>query len=362
MQPTRSAGASRAADAERWHFDNMAIPRHIFIDTSVLDGCSYNFESAAVQPIIDVASKTPLTLLLPEPTEREIRRHIKGRSDEVFAALRKAQHRAPFLKKWKDWPLKGKHDFWLTYSLNEIATKELDTFLALFQVVKLDTSYIDVGDVMEWHDKGTAPFGKGSKKAEFPDAFALSSLLSFAKKEDQAVAIISADGDFQNASGLHDCLFYYPTLAAYVESLLMSDEHVKKVRDILDTNVDMIAEGIREEFVSLAFYPTDDESAELDNVEVDDVDFSELNIVGMGEKEVSVAFQADVGFSIDAKLDETDWDGPAWHTERVSGQATVTGIAKLTVNGDWSDFRSLDILRLDEEEVGVEARQDRWDM
>ena len=33
----------------------MAVPKKIFIDTCVLDACSYNFESAVIQPIVDVA-------------------------------------------------------------------------------------------------------------------------------------------------------------------------------------------------------------------------------------------------------------------------------------------------------------------
>lgn len=249
----------------------------------------------------------------------------------------------------------------LTYRLNQLATAELDSFLSLFKVVKLDTSGIDVRAVMEWYDKGAAPFGKAGKKSEFPDAFALSSLLSFASKEDQTVAIISADGDFRDASGLHDRLFYYPTPGAYVESLLLSDEHVKKVREILDTDTDMIADGVREEFTTLSVYPSDDDSAEVEDVEVEDVVFSEVSIVGTGQKEVSVAFQADVSFSVNATLDETDYDGPASRTERVSDEASVTGMAKLTVKDDWSDFGSLDILHLDEQEIGVKVRQDRWE-
>jgi len=86
----------------------MAVATNIFIDTSILDGASFNFESSALQPIVDLAKKTQLTLLLPIPTEREIRRHIKTRSEEVLSALQKAQQQAPFLKKWKEWPLKSK--------------------------------------------------------------------------------------------------------------------------------------------------------------------------------------------------------------------------------------------------------------
>jgi hypothetical protein len=341
----------------------MAVPRKIFIDTCVLDRCAYNFESVAIQSLADIAQKEHLTLLLPESTEREMRRHIKRRSEDVLAVLLKAQQSAPFLRKWKEWPLKGEpyRDFFLAPTLKKIATKELDGFLALFELVKLDTTHINLPDVMEWYDEGTAPFGPKRKKAEFPDAFALSSLLTFAKKHGETIAIISSDGDFQNASALHDCLFFYRTAGAYVESLLLSDEHVKKVRAILDSNAELISEGLTEKFEALGFYPTDDERAELEDVEVDEINFTDLSIVGTGEKEVSVSFEAEVAFTIDASFGETDWDGPAQRTERVSDFATVAGIAKLTVSADWSDFESLELLRLDEEEIGVEARQSEWD-
>ena len=69
----------------------MAVPTNLFIDTSVLDGCSYNFESAALKPIVDIAKEKEIVLLLPDAIEKEMFRHIKGRSDEVLTALAKAQ-------------------------------------------------------------------------------------------------------------------------------------------------------------------------------------------------------------------------------------------------------------------------------
>ncbi len=339
----------------------MAVPKHIFIDTSVLDGCSFNFEATALKPIVDAASETSITLLLPEPTEREMWRHIKGRSEEVFDALRKAQQRAPFLKKWNKWPLNNKHDFMLTFNLNSMASKELNEFFDLFTVVKLKSSDINVADVIQWYENGDAPFGKGKKKAEFPDAFALSSLLTFAKRENQTIAIISNDDDFKNASDLYDCLFYYPTVGKYVESLLLSEEHVRKVRKILNFNSEMISDGIREKFVSLGFYPVDDLGAELEDVEVEELEFSELSIIGTGQQEVSISFQAAVSFWVEVKLDETDWQGPAWREERVLGYTDINGIAKLTVNKDWSVFDSLNLLTIDEDDIGVETDLDTWD-
>jgi hypothetical protein len=50
----------------------MSVPRVIFIDTSIFDEQRYNFQSAAVTAFLDSIKAVSTTLLLPEPTEREI--------------------------------------------------------------------------------------------------------------------------------------------------------------------------------------------------------------------------------------------------------------------------------------------------
>ena len=83
----------------------MSVPTTIFLDTSILDEQNYNFASAEMLAFIEVVKGKKLTLLLPDPTEREINRHIKERSDAVVNALGNAKRIAPFLAKWKEWPI-----------------------------------------------------------------------------------------------------------------------------------------------------------------------------------------------------------------------------------------------------------------
>ena len=51
----------------------MSIPTAVFLDTSVLDGHQYNFQSTPLATFAQACAKRSMKLLLPDPTEREIR-------------------------------------------------------------------------------------------------------------------------------------------------------------------------------------------------------------------------------------------------------------------------------------------------
>ena len=160
----------------------MSVPSAIFIDTSILDEQNYNFQSSAIGAFVTVVKGKSYVLLLPDPTQREINRHIQERADAVLKALEEAKRRAPFLAKWKDWPVK-KNIFMLNLELKGLAEKEWSEFKSNFKVASLGYDGVILKEIMDWYDRGRAPFGSGKKRKEFPDAFALAALISYAKKE-----------------------------------------------------------------------------------------------------------------------------------------------------------------------------------
>jgi predicted nucleic acid-binding protein len=176
----------------------MSVPTNIFIDTSILDEQNYNFSSRAIKAFVEAAEVRKAVLLLPDPTRREIERHIENRSQEVVKVLGEAKRKAPFLKKWKAWPVK-RDDFALDYELRKIAMDEWEHFLKHFDVEELDYTGISIEEVMNWYDYQQAPFGSGSKRREFPDALALAALLAYQKKKGVPIAVVSKDRDFQQA-------------------------------------------------------------------------------------------------------------------------------------------------------------------
>jgi hypothetical protein len=49
----------------------LPLPRVILVDTSIFDQQAYNFASAALTQLTSIAMSKQLTLLLPDPIERE---------------------------------------------------------------------------------------------------------------------------------------------------------------------------------------------------------------------------------------------------------------------------------------------------
>lgn len=61
----------------------MSVPTAVFLDTSVFDGQSYNFSSTAFSTFLPACRSRQLKLLLPDPTEREIKRHMAEKAQEA---------------------------------------------------------------------------------------------------------------------------------------------------------------------------------------------------------------------------------------------------------------------------------------
>src|SRR5712692_8192902 len=160
----------------------MSLPTAFFLDTSVLDGQQYNFASTAFTSFVPVARERKLLLLLPDPTKREVMRHIAERSTAALEALEDARRRAPFLSKWKHFPKPPENKWTTDWEVKRVATEEWESFLKQFSVKELAYEGVALNTVMNWYEKARPPFGSGKKRKEFPDAFAIAALAGYAQQ------------------------------------------------------------------------------------------------------------------------------------------------------------------------------------
>jgi hypothetical protein len=340
----------------------MSAPKILFVDTSIFDGQKYNFGSSIMSAFLEAIKGKKPVLLLPDPIEREVKRHIKERSDEVLRALKAARKEAPFLIKWDAWPEK-KNKYELAYELKGIAEKEWTDFLLNFDVQRLGYEDVDLKQMMDWYDNVRAPFGLGEKRKEFPDAFAVAALLAYAKKTKFTVAVVSCDTDFTSACGLYTELLHYPSLQALSEAFLEGDERVEKIKELLEDDVAGISGKINEEFPELTFYPEEDYGGDVSDVEIDEIEFKAFNVMGLGNAECTVAFCAKVKYSAYVEYDDPDTaivDSSEdvfipLHEYRgtVSDSAEITGVVKLTVNSSWEAIEGMSLFAIDDSDIVV---------
>ncbi len=340
----------------------MSLPTAIFIDTSIFDEQNYNFSSASMSAFLEVIEDKSIILLLPDPTRREIERHIEERSEEVIKILENAKRRAPFLMKWEKWPFKRRDDS-VVFHLRKIANDELNEFIGHFKVEELGYEGVSLQEIMCWYDRKWAPFGIGKKRKEFPDAIALAALVSYARKNRTSIAVVSKDKDFEKACCRYTELLCFSSISALTELILSVDKRVEEVKKVIEDDPILIVKKIKEDFPDRSFYHEDDYEADVEDIEVDDVTINDIRVIHIGENEVAIAFEAKVDYSAHVRMDDhssasidssEDWY-MVWEEYRgtVSDTADISGIAKCSVSSDWKVLKEVLKFEIQEDSVSV---------
>jgi PIN domain len=339
----------------------MSVPSTVFIDTSIVRGQAYNFESKAIKLFLSAAGARKLTLLLPDATAREMRKQISARADAAINALKTAYQQTPFILKSEKWP--SMPGFAASWELFSIGLREWERFMSNFILVRLPVEDVSLREIMDWYDSQRPPFGP-QKQKEFPDAFALSSIVAFAKRQRVSIAVISADSDFAAASSRFQELVYFPSLPAFTEALLSNDKRVGLVKGIFERDKTLLETAIGKEFQELPFYPVQEQDGEVEDVQISSVQFEDIRVVAIGAKECTVTFEADINFTAHVQFDDPSTavidssEGIFMPLHRFSGtvadRANITGTAKMHLKEDWSDVEEVTLVQLNETEIGIE--------
>jgi hypothetical protein len=334
----------------------MSLPKAVFLDTSILDGQQFNFASTSLATFVPACVGRGLKLLLPDPTELEIKRHIKKRSLEALAALEEARRKAPFLAKWKGLPNLRTGDQWIVTS---VANKEWSDFLRQFSVVKLGYDLVHLPTVMRWYDRTEAPFRAGKKQKEFPDALAVAMLAAYAEREKICVAVVSTDPDFKHACERFGELLYFSSLPSLTEVLLSDDARVEKYRIALEAGRKTLEEAIKDQASALMVQHVEQEF-DIRNVAARGVEIAEVSIVGLGDNECTVAFTASIQLEVELAWEERSDDDAEYVVRDVDDSVDVSGMAKVRYNVGTDSVDSVTYIHFDDEDVEISQTPSRW--
>lgn len=332
----------------------MSLPKAAFLDTSVFAGQQYNFCSAALSAFVPVARDVGLDVLLPDPTEREINRQIRERSQEALKALEEARRRAPFLSKWKHFPPeRGKFAEW---DVGRVANRELHDFFSKLKLKRLDYKGVSLDRVMSWYDTVRAPFGDGKKRKEFPDAFAIDIVATYAEAERICVAVVSSDGDMKGACEYYSSLLFFPALSKLTELLVLKDSDLLALKDTVNESSGPLEGEVSASVNALDFY-TYDERYEIDEHLISPVVLTDLSIVGVGHDECTVEFFGE--FDSEHRFIWEEVVNSDGETQQFSDWITqsnmISGIAKLSLHP--STRQVIEVLSLQLSETEFEIRR-----
>lgn len=330
------------------------MPQFVFLDTNVFAGQQYNFGSTALRTFVPAAQAHGLTLLLPDPTEREIRRQIRERSDQALAALNEARRSAPFLAKWTHFPKKSFAPA-ADWDVRSIAEGEWQQFLKQFNVKKLDYTDADVAQVMRWYDVVKPPFGQGKKRKEFPDAFAVQLLEKFSSGNNCAIAVVSDDNDIKLSCGTRPKFLHFNSLPKLTELLLAGSAHIEALRASVLDDLELVKVELWKGAEALSYFHGD-RKYELMRSDLETCEIEDIRIVAVGSNECTLACEALTEASHKLKWQEQSYDD-----EWVDESATVldSGLIHATVKVklDPKTQRITEVPYLDLEEGELEVTE-----
>lgn len=327
----------------------MSIPTLAFLDTSIFDGQQYNFSSTAFSTFAPACKARGVKLILPDPTEREIQRHIREKSQQAVDALDAAIRKAPFLSKWRRFAQKAGPD----WEVHRVAKEEWTAFMKQFDVIRLGYKAFDITDVMDWYDRNTAPFGQGKKRKEFPDAIAIALLADYAQKNSSFVAVVSSDPDFETACKRFPSLLYFKTLQSLTELLISSDDsRVVKLQSAIQGDLSILENTVHDEIQALSFIHSDGYFSLAESFQFRSISVNEVNIVAIGDREATVTFEAGfvVGFEVRWEEHGSD-DYPEYHSDVAEQDVSVTGSAKIEFDATAEKMTGVGYVALDEAEI-----------
>ena len=136
-----------------------------------------------------------------------------------------------------------------------------------------------------------------------------------------------------------------------------------QIQQLLGKDTSKLIAAINDRFPLLSFYIEANYEGDAQDIEVEEVEFIDLNVVGIGDGEVSSGFRANVSFSVyvsydnleTASYDSEDKVLIPWETVEgtVHDGTDVSGIMKCKLTKDKSDFESITMLEFDKDIVEI---------
>lgn len=205
--------------AEETYFE---LPMLVFIDTNTFEELNFSFSCDSMCKFLRYCNGSQIRLITTDIISVEIRRRIKK---SAVAARNTIKNHKETRRKLR---LLG-HDENTWRMLNDSkyfkdveskVVEKYDLFLKEANAEVLPVDEVKPSLIFNKYFEIQPPFAVGNKEKEFPDAFAIESLLLYAKNKCQIIHVVSSDKGFKSACEQNKELIYYSSLDAFLERVM----------------------------------------------------------------------------------------------------------------------------------------------
>ncbi|WP_201576808.1 PIN domain-containing protein [Psychrobacter sp. H8-1] len=298
---------------------NELESRLVFIDTSAYESKNYQFNEYALGKLCDYLESKRIHLLITEITINEIKAHLFSKSEESAKAIKKVQKEAMFLRNTPDLPCHGIFYKVKTDDIYKAALQNFEDFLDRSSAEIVDISNVNATVVFEKYFNSEAPFGVGSKKSEFPDAFVLEAISKVSEDRGHILYVISDDKDMEKYADHLDNLIHLKRVDDFLDLVVRKEKELEEPVKFADSVFDQLKAEIitcarakidESEFYSDEAIGFDDEIYQID---IKSVCITHKNIISVSIE--NVEYEIDFEVVLEARYSIIDYDRSPWDPE-----------------------------------------------
>lgn len=187
--------------------------RYITLDTSIFHEKGFNFEAGSLARLSQFKHRR-FSFVLPSTIKAEVTSEVHKRASDAYSSLKKSLGNVLYFWNVRE-PTREEILFQCTQQKHsdQAVSDRFANFIdnSACEVLE-DGERVDTRTILQAYHSNTPPFGKGKKKSEFPDAYALFALESFAEEHDAGILVVSKDNDWKSFCCNSDRLFYMSSL------------------------------------------------------------------------------------------------------------------------------------------------------
>lgn len=338
---------------------SSTLPKAVFLDTEVFVSLGFNTSTSKMRAIRDHTKSGRLRLITTDITQREIQKKI---ADEVRAAAdahKKTLKTLRVLGKSRDATVKALADQFNPDDVEADLSSQLQEFLSETEAEILPTNEVSIDRIFDSYFAKLPPFGSApDKQREFPDAFTIEALKSWADDTGERLFVVSNDQLFRDACEAGGALIPKSSLSEVLNQIASDDAELSEfIRSYVAESQDEIIKELKQQFEDLTFYVRDqngDGSVRVTNATLS----GSPEILEIRDSEADLQVEFTFEFVADLSYDDPDmsvWDSEDGELmvfgtkhEQIERQLQVSAEVGIVFDGLDPDGLQLNYVNLDE--------------
>jgi len=304
--------------------------RNLFIDTQYFINKSFNFNSPGLVSLERLVSENRIKVFMTDITIMECQKKISEEIEKSYTKLKKSD-----IRYLKTIPLFSR--FIEIYSPEKAISffnDKLNKFIKKCQVEIIPSDQVKCSTIYRQYVDQRPPFNKKGpkdRKSEFPDSFALETILGWCQENRQKTYVISGDSDWEEFAATsyitpmdNDIfLLHLADLPQLLNAVIRNAEELQNLTGFADglinTNLPLIEKSMLNRLKEYTEFEFDVGHGDIElEVEIED---SEILSVSIVDKEITSVNDAEADYSFEIFFDViftyeiTDYDNSPYDPE-----------------------------------------------